>query len=124
MMGKNLGKGVDLMNIKSLLFAILLGFSLTAAAEFTTVSLAHEVALSDLRVPTTPNASVSFKTCAECEIQTVRATPMTQYIINGRAVPLKEFREAVFQVRDRSNNIVTVLQHLETNTVVSVSVTI
>ena len=97
MMSKNLGKGVLLMNIKTLLFAILLSFSLTAAAEFTTVSLAHEVALSDLRIPTTPNANVGFKTCSECEFRVVRATPLTQYNINGHAVPLKELSRILSQ---------------------------
>ena len=123
MMSQNLGKGVVLMNIKSLLFAMLLGFSLPVAAEFKTVSLAHEVALSNFRVPPSLNAGVSFKTCDDCEMQTIRSTPRTQYIINGQPVTLKEFRKAVFKVRDRSNNIVIVLQHLETNTIVSVSVT-
>jgi hypothetical protein len=123
-MSKNLGKGVILMNIKTLLFAILLGFSLTAAAEFRTVSLAHEVALSNFRVPPSLNAGVSFKTCDDCEMQTVRSTPLTQYIVNGQQVTLKEFRKSVFKVRDRSNSTVIVLQHLETNTIVSVSVTI
>ena len=112
------------MNIRTLLFAILIGFSLPVAAEFKTVSLAHEVALSNFRVPPSQNAGVRFKTCDECEMQTVRSTPLTQYTINGEAVSLKEFRKAVFKVRDRSNNTITVLQHLESNTIVSVSATI
>ena len=112
------------MNIKTLLVAILLGLSLPLAAEFRTVSLAHEVSLSNFRVPISTNSGISFKNCDDCELRTSRATPQTQYIINGRARPLKEFREMVFQVKDRANNIVTVLQHLETNTIVSVSVTI
>ena len=112
------------MNIRTLLVAILLGLALPVAAEFRTVSLAHEVTLSNLRIPISTNAGVSFKNCDSCELQTVRATPMTQYIVNGQLVTLKEFREMVFQVKDRANNIVTVLQHLETNTIVSVSATI
>ena len=112
------------MNIKTLLLAILLGLALPVAADFRTVSLAHEISLSNLRIPISTNAGVSFKNCDDCKVQTVRATPTTQYIVNGRATTLKEFREMVFQVKDRANNIVTVLQHLETNTIVSVSVTI
>lgn len=123
-MSRNLGKGVILMNIKSLILAILLGLSLPVAAEFKTVSLAHEVSLSNFRVPPTANSGLGFKTCDECEMRTVRVTPMTQYIINGKALPLKEFRKAIFQVRDRSNHTLTVLQHLESNTIVSVSVTL
>jgi len=112
------------MNIKTLLVAILLGLSLPVAAEFRTVSLAHEVSLSNLRMPVSVNAGVAFRPCDDCELTTIRSTPTTLFIVNGRPVPLKEFREMVFQVRDRANNIVTVLEHLETNTLVSVSVTI
>jgi hypothetical protein len=112
------------MNIKTLLIAVLLGLSVPVAAEFTTVSLAHEVALSNFRVPPSDNSAVAFKTCDDCEIQRVRVTVNTQYNINGQSVPLKEFRKTIFQVRDRANNIITVLQHLETNTIVSVSVSI
>jgi hypothetical protein len=124
MKSQDLGKGIYLMNIKTLLFAILLGFSLPVAAEFTTVSLAHEVSLSNFRVPATLNSGVAFKKCDDCDIQRSRVTEGTQYIINGQPVPLKEFRKSVFKVRNRAGNTITVLQHLESNTVVSVSVTI
>lgn len=110
------------MNIKTLLLAILLGISLPVAADFKTVSLAHEIQLSNFRVPVTLNSAVAFKTCDECDVQAVRVTPQTQYILNGNPVPLKEFRKTVFKIRDRAHNTVIVLQHLESNTVVSVSV--
>jgi hypothetical protein len=112
------------MNIKTSLFATLLGFSLPVAAEFTTVSLAHEVSLSNFRVPVTLNSGVAFMTCDDCDIQRSRVTAETQYIINGQPVPLKEFRKSVFKIRNRADELVIVLQHLESNTIVSVSVTI
>lgn len=124
MTSQDLGKGTNLMNIKTLLIAILLGLSLPVAAEFTTVSLAHEVSLSNFRVPISHNSVVSFKICDDCDSQSVRATPKTQYVVNGHPVKLKEFRELVFKVTDRARTIVIVLHHLESNTVVSVSVTI
>jgi len=123
-MSQDLGKGINLMTIKTLLVAILLGLSLPLAAEFRTVSLAHEVSLSNFRVPISLNSEIAFKDCDDCDLQTVRATPQTQYIINGQPVLLKEFRELVFQVKDRANNTVIVLHHLDSNTIVSVSVTI
>jgi hypothetical protein len=110
------------MNIKTLLGAILLGLALPVAAEFQTVSLAHEVSLSNFRVPISLNSVVAYKNCDDCEIETSRATPKTQYLLNGQPVVLKEFRELIFQVKDRANTAVIVLQHLETNTIVSVSV--
>lgn len=123
-MSQKPGKGINLMNIKTLLVTILLGLSLPVAADFRTVSMAHEVSLSNFRVPISTNSGVSFKTCDNCELQTSRATPKTQYVVNGRAVPLKEFREVVFQVKDRAHTAIIVLEHLETNTIVSVSVTV
>lgn len=122
MMSQDLGKGAHLMNIKTLFIAILLGISLPVAAQFRTISLAHEVALSNFRVPVSQNASVMFKICDECDMQASRVTAQTQYIIDGHAVPLREFRKTVFKIRNRAENTIIVLQHLESNTIVSVSV--
>lgn len=110
------------MNIKYFFIAVLLGLSLPAAAEFTTIAEAHEVALSDFRVPATPSSGVIFKICDDCDMMTVRVTPNTQYLINGKSYPLKEFRKRVFDIRDRANTPVTVLHHLESDIVLSVSV--
>jgi len=112
------------MNIRKLLISILLIASLPVAAEFQTISKAYEIALSDFRVPATPNSGVTFKECAECDMMTLRVTANTQYILNGRSVTLKDFRKSVFQVRHRQTTAVTVLHHLESDTVVSVSVKI
>jgi hypothetical protein len=112
------------MNIRKSLICALLVVSLPAVAEFTTISRAYEMALSDLRVPATPNSGIIFKKCAECDLVTVRVTPDTQYIVNGRSLPLKEFRKTVFQITRRDTTPVTVLHHLESDTIVSVSVAI
>lgn len=112
------------MNIKKLLVCILLSFSLPAAADFVTVSEAYEIALSDFRVPATPSSGVQFKKCDECEFQTIRVTPNTQYVINGKSVLLKEFRKRIFDVRDRAAETIIVLHHLESDTIVSISVEI
>jgi len=112
------------MNKTTTLICALLVFSLPAAAEFTTVSQAYEIALSDFRVPATPNSGVIFKECEDCDMVTIRVTPDTQYIVNGKSTALKEFRKNVFNIHDRANETIIVLHHLESNTVVSVSVTI
>ena len=112
------------MNIRKSLICALLVVSLPAIAEFTTISRAYEVALSDFRVPATPSSGVTFKVCAECDMMAVRVTPDTQYIVNGRSLPLKDFRKAVFQVTHRDTTPVTVLHHLESDTIVSVTVKI
>ena len=80
------------MKIKHLFVIALLSISLPAAADFTTVAEVHELALSDVRVPATPSSGIVFRTCADCEMQVVRVTPNTEYTINGKSYPLKEFR--------------------------------
>lgn len=99
-----------------------LAFALTANAEFQTVSRAYEIALSDFRVPATPSSAVIFKECSDCESRSVRVTPATRYELNGQTVELKDFRAGIFQVRDRTSVFLTVLHHLESDVVVSVSV--
>ena len=102
----------------------LLLLSMTAAAEFETVSLAYEVSLSNLRVPATPSSGVMFKECDDCLVKSLRVTPATEYRVNGKAMTLKEFRKNVFQIRDRANTWAVVLHHLESDTAVSVSIAI
>ncbi len=110
------------MNIRHFIFTALLSISLPATADFTTVAEAYELTLSDVRVPATPSSGIVFKRCADCEMQVVRVTPNTEYRINDKAYPLKEFRKRVFDIRDRSNTIVGVLHHIESDVVLSVSV--
>jgi hypothetical protein len=112
------------MNIRKSLICALLVVSLPAVAEFTTISKAYEVALSDIRVPATPSSGIIFKACTDCDMTSVRVTPNTQYIVNGKSIELKAFRKAVFQIRDRAAETIIILHHLESDTVVSVSVTI
>ena len=112
------------MKTVKILIGSLIFLSLTAAADFTTVSRAYEVTLSDFTVPATPSSGVIFRECVDCEAMTVRVTPRTRYFINGKTVTLKEFRRQIFQVRDRANELVIVKHHVESDTVESVSVSL
>lgn len=112
------------MTIRALFITILLTLSFSASADFKTIQRAYEVNLSTFNVPVTHNGVISFKECETCESISARLTGQTQFIINGKAVELKEFRKQVFQVRDRSKEWVTVLHHLEADTVTSISVTL
>jgi hypothetical protein len=112
------------MKIKTILVTALLMLSLSAAAEFTTIARAYEIALSNFRVPATPSAAAIFRQCDECDARAVRVTPSTLYVVNGQPVTLKEFRKSVFGIRRRVETTVIVKHHLETDTIVSVTVTI
>lgn len=110
------------MILKKLTTIVLLGISVSAAAQFTTVARAYEIPFSEFRAPATPNGATSFRECADCEMLYVRVTPETRYSINGKVVRFDKFREALQLVRDRENTTVVLKHHLESDTVVSIDV--
>ena len=109
---------------KFTMMAAMLLIALPAAADFQTVSRAYEVALSDLTVPTSQNGRILFKQCRECDTESVRLTPNTQFVVNGRSVGFDKFRDIANQTSEADSVPVTVLHHLESGTVVRLSLTV
>ena len=107
------------MHIRKLLALVLLGLSLTAAADFTTITEAYEVNSGEMRLPRNTGGTLTFKTCSDCESQTLLVNSRTRYMIDGRDVELTEFKERMAGVRDET---VTVLHHLESNTISAIKV--
>lgn len=99
-------------------------FALPAAADFQTVSRAYEVALSNLTVPTSTNSRILFKECDECNTETARLTPNTDFVVNGRSVRFEKFRSIANEINEADSVPVTVLHHLESGTVVRLSLTV
>lgn len=112
------------MNIRTILLGILLAASLPAAGDFVLIAPAYEIKLSNFIVPVTSTGTVTFRQCDECEPQVVRMTRDTVFKVNGQPVNIKEFREIVFQVKDRSRETIIVKHHLQSDTIVYVSVNI
>ncbi len=110
------------MHIRKLLVLVLLGLSLAAAADFRTITEAYEVELGDLRLPGSENGTLTFKQCSDCEAQTLRVTSKTRYLINDHDFALAEFKEQLKQVRNRNDQNVAVLHHLESNTIKAIHV--
>ena len=110
------------MQLRKLLILVLLGLSLAAAADFRTITEAYEVYLSDLRLPGSENGTLTFKRCSDCEVQTLRVTSKTRYVVNDRDFALAEFKEQLKRVRNRKDQIVSVAHHLESNTIKAVMV--
>jgi len=108
------------MNIKTIIAIAFLGFGLTAAADDRITALAYEVNLSEFRAPATSNGKVSFKECEDCTQHFVRVTEATRYSINGKNVRLADFKEACMLANDRDNKSLTVLHHLESDTIQSI----
>ena len=112
------------MHIQRLMALIILGLSLTAAADFRTITEVHEVNLIFLRLPGTPSGTLSFAACADCDSQTIRVSPATQYVINGRTVSLAKFKRTVASISNRRDTDINVSHHLESDTVTKVRVTL
>ena len=111
------------MKNKLFLSTLLLSLALPVAADFKTISRAYEVSLMDFQAPASVNGGTSFKECAECEIISSRVTPDTQYRMNGKALPLDKFRQQAAQINNREAVTIIVKRHLESDTIVSVSLT-
>lgn len=104
-----------------LCIAASLAICLPASADFRTVERAYEVPLSMYRAPATSAGSLAFKQCDSCDLQVLRVSGKTRYVLNNEALKLSEFRKALSGVRDRSHKFVIILHHLESDTVSSVS---
>ena len=110
------------MKLRVFITAMTLGLAMPAAADDATNVEAYEVALSNIRLPHSKTGTIAFKPCANCEFKTHRVDGNTRWLVNGTAVSLVEFRDATDPVTDRRNEAVTVIQHLEGNRVIQVSV--
>ncbi len=107
------------MHIRKLLALVLIGLSLSAAADFTTLIEAYEVNSNDLRLPRSTGGTLTFKRCPDCDLQTLLCNSGTRYVIDRRDVLLTEFKERMAGARDET---VTVLHHLESNTISAIKV--
>lgn len=112
------------MKLKVLIAAALLSLVAPAAADMSIVQKAYEVRLSNLRLPRAEGGTVAFKECQTCDYVRMRVGADTRYQINGKTVPLKNFRAAMAAVEDRDKEAVTVLHHLKRNKVTVVSVSL
>jgi hypothetical protein len=105
------------------LFSLALGFSTHAVASLGgVVEQAYEVAISDFRAPGTAGGTAAFKTCEGCDSRTVRVAADAQFIVNGKTVRFADFRKAVAAAGNSDEALVVVLHHLESDTIVSISV--
>ena len=107
------------MHIRKLLALVLIGLSLSATAQFTTVTQAYEVDVSDLRLPRNTGGTLTFKECADCEVHTLLVNSRTRYVLNDRDVELVEFKE---RLAGASRKTATVMHHLESNTITAVMI--
>lgn len=108
------------MHIRKIFIIILACCSLNAAAEI--ISLAHEVLLPDLKLPTYTTGVIRFKECQSCNPLAVNVTADTQYFLNKKSIPLSEFSKELALIVRKNKTTATVMHHLESDTVTAVHV--
>jgi len=109
---------------RTLILSIALLFSLPVSADFETIDQAHEVALSEFRMPTSSSGMLSFRECSGCIAHSYRVTNATRYLRNNSPMELREFRKMLATVRNRDQEMIIVLRNLESDTITSVSITL
>jgi len=105
------------MKIKTLITVALLCLSFAATGQGQVTAQAYEIALRNFQAPATANGRAAFKECDTCVRKSVRVTPTTRYAVNGEAVRLEDFRKALLQANSQASTAVTLLHHLESDTV-------
>ena len=107
------------MQIQKLMAVVLLALSFSATADFTTITEAYEISVSNMTMPVNQGGTLKFKQCNDCEWQTVLVNSGTQYVLNGANVGLAEFKQ---QIAGANNKTATVLHHLESNRITAVKI--
>jgi hypothetical protein len=117
---------MNIKNLRKLVFVALLctAFPATSMSQGQVVSQAYEILLNNFQAPVSASSTIVFKECDTCESKYARVTEATVYSINGKSVRLEDFRVAMLQTDDRENAAVTILHHLESNTVESIDASI
>jgi hypothetical protein len=110
------------MNLQNCLLLAALSVCMPALAELKTLVEAKETSTAYLNVPTTENSRLTFKSCDECELISVRLTPATKFYVRGTAMRFADFRAAFNKLKHSKDDYVLVSYETETNTVKSVRV--
>ena len=110
------------MKFKVLIAATLLALSLPVAAEWEPPQESHEARLSELRLPQNEAGTVGFKPCEDCAYVVRRVDANTQWVLDGKAMSLKDFKRNLRRIADREGTPVTVVESFESDRVTRVSV--
>ena len=108
------------MHMPKLFALVLMGLSFSASADFTTITAAYEVRVSDMTMPLNEVGTLKFRQCAECELQTLLVNSSTVYVLDGNSLQLADFKDQLDSIEDPSTETATVLHHLESNIITGI----
>lgn len=115
---------MSVMSFRRFVSILLLSLALPVTAQITTVQLAHEVSLADVRMPGYESGTMGFKPCESCDFQTTRVSSECTWLVNNQPTSFEEFQEAVAALENRRDHYLTVLHHLEHDHITEVSIVI
>ena len=114
------------MSFRKCALILLLGISMPAMSQLTTLVRSVEASTSVMNVPTTPSGRLAFKPCTgrcDADYISVRLTADTRFVVQGKAVDFSEFRRDFYNRRHSSDGYALVSYDTEKNTVTSVEIT-
>jgi hypothetical protein len=82
----------------------------------------YEVLVQAVRLPGSPNGTITVKECDACDYETYRVTDRTVYSIDGKNLRLHDFRLRIEELRQDGNHVVNVRRDIQSNTISKVFV--
>lgn len=112
------------MKYRIVICALMTVIALPALADFERVSRAYELQPEQVNVPLSPSSSMFFKNCDGCETRSGQLTPKTRFSVDGKTVDFEEFCNAMRLAKQSEHSGIFLHHHLESNAIVSVSVSL
>jgi hypothetical protein len=112
------------MKYRIIITALMMAFTLPALADFVTISRAYELEPELVNIPLSPSSSMLFSNCAGCGTTSGQLTAQTRFRVNGKTVDFEEFCDAIRLAKQSEHSGIFLQHHLESNAIVSVSVSL
>lgn len=85
--------------IQSLTVLLLLLAVSIATADDYPPTRTFEAQMNSVRMPVSPNGTVTLRECDSCAFETVRVTPNTRYHVNGKSLKFSDFLAVLKDLR-------------------------
>ena len=102
----------------------MMAFTAPALADFVAASRAYELEPDLVTVPVTASSSMLFRNCDGCEATSGQLNAQTRFSVDGETVDFEEFCDAIRLAKQSEHSGIFLLHHLESNAIVSVSVSL
>ena len=73
--------------------------------------------ISSVRMPATPNGTITLRECDDCDFQTIRVTSNTRFEVNNKSVKFDDFRKLVLELKPEGEATVNVTRDEASQTV-------